>query len=127
MVPNRSRSDAEHLMTIARQPDPEVAYQKKLEKQKEYTARYLQKKVEAQVVPSPPQKIADDQPPETTPEPELILASPPKAKRRFPDADGDDELIEDLVNVFRQLSWDGRARGMRRLKKLYNDWRVGKP
>jgi hypothetical protein len=44
MVPGRSRSDAEKMMTIARQPDPELAYQQRLEKQKEYTERHYQRK-----------------------------------------------------------------------------------
>ena len=81
MVPNRSRSDAEHLMTIARQPDPEVAYQKKLEKQKEYTSRHYQKKLG--LTRPPPYKAEDNQPPETTPEPEVMLPlASPKPKKR---------------------------------------------
>jgi hypothetical protein len=65
------------------------------------------------------------QPSEPATEPEVI---PPasKLKKRYPSAEGDDDLIDDLETIFRRLTWDGRARGMRRLQKLYNDWRVGK-
>ena len=57
MCPGRSRSDAEHLMTIARQPDPDAAYDRRLGKQKEYVERHWRKKLGA-----PPLK-AEDAPP----------------------------------------------------------------
>jgi hypothetical protein len=42
MIP-RSRGDATRLMAIAREDDPEAAYQRRLDKQKEYTERHYRK------------------------------------------------------------------------------------
>jgi hypothetical protein len=122
MVPGRSRSDAGHLMTIARQPDPEVAYQKKLDKQKEYAERHYRKKLGAL-----PYKASDAPPPEQAQAEPEFFPPPPKPKARFPSAEGDDDIIEQIINLFRRLSWDGRARLLKRLRQLYNDWRMGKP
>jgi len=51
MIP-RSRRDAERLMSFARDDDPEAAYQRQLEKQKEYTERHYRKKFGALPAPS---------------------------------------------------------------------------
>lgn len=106
----RSRSDAERLMAIARDDDPEAAYQKRLEKRKEYDDRYHRKRLG---VPSR----------EMGAEPELI-PSPPKPSR-FPEAEGDDEVIEEIVALYRQLSWGGRDKAARRILALYDEWKRG--
>jgi hypothetical protein len=106
----RSRSDAERLMTIARDDDPEGAYQRRLEKQKEYTERHYRKKLSA-----PSSKMEAE--PEQVP-------SPPKPSR-FPEADGDDEIIEEIVALYRRLSWGGRDKAATRILALYNEWKRG--
>jgi hypothetical protein len=126
MLPGRSRSDARDMMNTARQPDPEVTHQKKLDKQKEYNDRYYRKKLAG-----PPYKAEEAEwSPEITDqasaEPELLTPAP-KPQRRFPSVEGDDALLDDFENIFRQLSWNGRVEGIRRINKLYNDWRAGKP
>jgi hypothetical protein len=116
MIP-RSRSDAEHLMTIARQDDPEAAYQQRLEKQKEYAERHYRKKFGA-----PPFKAEGQQALPAPSEPELIPPSP-KPKSRFPEADDDDEIIEEIVALYRRLSWGGRDKAAKRVIKLYDEWK----
>jgi hypothetical protein len=117
MIPH-SRSDAEKLMTIARQDDAESAYQKRLEKQKEYNARHYRKKFG----PPSPEPTSSSEP---TSEPAGLFAPAPRPKPRYPSAEGDDDLIEQLVSVFSRLSWDGCARGIKRLLQFYNDHRAG--
>jgi hypothetical protein len=121
MIPGRSRDDARHLMEIARQPDPEVAYQKKLEKQKEYSERHYRKKFGAPSPEAERSSKTSEQPPA---EPEFF-PPPPKPKTRYTSADSDDELLEEFENIFRRLSWDGRDRGIKRISKLYKDWKQG--
>jgi hypothetical protein len=119
----RSRSDAERLMTIARDEDPEAAYQKRLEKQKEYNDRYYRKKfADPAALLSAPEMEAE---PAVLLAPEPELLPPPRSKSRFPEADGDDEIIERMVADFRQLSWGGRDKAAKRILGLYNEWKRG--
>jgi hypothetical protein len=99
MVPGRSRRDAERMIEIAGSDDPEAAYQKKLEKQKEYTERH-RKKLGA---PSHETEAAPSCKTEAEPE----LPSSPKPKARYPSAEGDDDLINQVEVIFRRLSWMG--------------------
>ena len=121
MVPGRSRSDAGHLMTIARQPEPELAYQKKLEKQEEYRERHYQKKFGAL-----PSKESDAPPPEQTQaEPEFFPPPAPKPKKQYPSAETDDDILDEIKNLFLRLSWDGCVRGIKMIEQIYKEWRAG--
>jgi hypothetical protein len=125
MVPGRSRRDAERMIEIAGSDDPEAAYQKKLEKHKEYNDRYQRKKLGA---PFPEtEEGAEDGAPSHETEAEPEPPPTPKRKPRYTSAEGDDDLIDQVEDLFRQLSWDGRDRALKRISKLYNDWQVGKP
>jgi hypothetical protein len=128
----RSRSDAERLMTIARDDDPEGAYQRRLEKQKEYTERHYRRKLGApssKITTMAPQSYkmeaepAQPPVPETEAEPELLPPSNPKS--RFPEADGDDEIVEEIVALYGRLSWGGRYKANKRILALYNTWKRG--
>ena len=127
MVPGRSRDDARHLIGIARQPDPEAAYQKKLKKQKEYTERHYRKKLGA---PAPEaewsSKTSSQETTDQAPaEPEFFPPAP-KPKKQFPSAETDDDILEEIENLFRRLSWNGCVRGIKRIGQLYNEWQAGK-
>ena len=130
MCPGRSRSDAEHLMTIARQPDPDAAYDRRLGKQKEYVERHWRKKLGA-----PPLKAEDAPPSEAedaseitdqTPAEREFFPPPPKPKPHYTSAEGDDALLDDLESGFRQLSWNGLVRWFKREHQLYNERKRGR-
>jgi len=108
-------------MTIARQPEPELAYQKKLEKQKEYRERHYQKKFGAL-----PSKESDAPPPEhTQAEPEFFPPPAPKPKKQYPSAETDDDILDEIKNLFLRLSWDGCVRGIKMIGQIYKEWRAG--
>jgi hypothetical protein len=120
----RSRSDAERMMTIARDDDPEAAYQRRLEKRKQYDDRYHRKRL------SVPSREMEAEPaaarlsaPKMEAGPEVI--PPPPKLSRFPEANGDDELIEEIVALYRSLSWGGRDKAATRILALYNEWKRG--
>jgi hypothetical protein len=125
----RSRRDAERLMAIARDDNPEAAYQRQLEKQKEYNERYHRRRLGA------PTRESEAEP--TALSPPDIKATPPQSSKmetepepsprpsRFPEADGDDEIIEEIVALYQQLSWGGRDKAATRILTLYNEWKRG--
>jgi hypothetical protein len=123
MVPGRSRRDAERMIEIVSSDDPEAAYQKKLEKHREYNDRYQRKKLGA---PShETEGGAEDGAPSHETEAEPAPSPSPKRKPRYTSADGDDDLLDGIVNLFRQLSWDGKRRAVARISLVYKDWRAG--
>jgi hypothetical protein len=118
----RSRSDAERMMTIARDDDPEAAYRRRLEKRKEYDDRYHRKRLsvpprEMEAEPAAAQLSAPKM--EAEPKP------PPPKPSRFPEADGDDEIIEEIAALYQRLSWGGRNKAATRILALYNEWKRG--
>ena len=123
MVPGRSRSDAEHLMTIARQPDPELAYQKKLEKQKEYNDRYYRKKLS---VPPPEAERSLETTDQAPAAPEFFPPPAPKPKTHYPSAETDDDVLDEIKRLFLRLSWDGCVRGIKIVGQIYKEWQAGK-
>lgn len=122
MVPGRSRDDARHLIGVARQPDPEVAYQKKLDKQKGYNERYYRKKLGA---PSPEAEWSPETTDQPLAEPELLPPAP-TLKKHFPSAEGDDDIIEQIINLLRRLSWGGCVRAIKRIGEEYKSWQADK-
>ena len=116
MVP-RSRSDARDLMNTARQANPEIAHQKKLEKQKEYNDRYYRKKLGA--------SEAERSPEITEPAPSPEIEPEFKPKPHYPSAEGDDGIIEQIINLFCRLSWDGCVRAIKRIGEEYKSWQAG--
>jgi hypothetical protein len=123
----RSRGDAERLMTIARDDDPEAAYQRRLEKRKEYDDRYHRKAAgRASISLSPSEMEAEPaaaqlSAPKMEAEPKPL---PPKHSR-FPEAEGDGAIIEEIVALYQRLSWGGRDKAATRILALYNEWKRG--
>jgi len=124
----RSRSDAERLMTIARDDNPEAAYQRRLEQRKEYDDRYHRKRLgapsrEMEAEPETPEIRTALPQFETKAAPEM--EPPPPKPSRFPEAEGDDEIIEEIIALYRRLSWGGRDKAATRILALYNEWKRG--
>lgn len=121
MVP-RSRSDAEKMMAIARQDDPEAAYQQRLEKQKEYNERHWRKKLGApSLEPTSPPSL---EPTQTEAEPELLPPAP-KPTKHHPSAETDDAILDQIKSLFLRLSWDGCVRGIKIICQIYKEWQAG--
>jgi hypothetical protein len=116
MIP-RSRGDATRLMAIAREDDPEAAYQRQLDKQKEYTERHYRKKLgtssrEIEAEPAAQSREIRATPPQSSKIPEPL--PPPSKPSRFPEAEGDDAIIEEIAALYERLSWDGRDKAAKR-------------
>ena len=41
----------------------------------------------------------------------------------FPEAEGDDEIIEEIAALYERLSWGGRDKAAKRILQLYDEWK----
>ena len=131
MVPGRSRSDARDMMHTAGQADPDAAYDRKLEKQKEYTERHYRKKfglpfsTPTLPAPEPEAERSFKNTDQTPAEPEFFRPTR-KPTKQFPSAEDDDSIIEQIINLFRRLSWNGCVRAIKRIGEEYKSRQAGK-
>ena len=136
LLRNIARRTAERYMQIASAPDPEGKVIELRGKNRADKAASTQRQRQGQEAQGGKVPIAPEQAqmePESSPEPKPQPESEPEpapvrrvsAAPTYPSSPEDDELIEQFLDLFRRMSWDGRVRAMKGVGALYNKWRVG--
>jgi hypothetical protein len=124
-----SRSTAEQLMAVAAERSPVAALEAHNKRNAGYQ-RTFRERQQAKALPSPspppsePYYIGGCN---TEPEPDPVESSrpQPKPKPKYVDADGDDVIIDQMDELFEQLSWDGRDKVLKRFSARYREWHAG--
>jgi hypothetical protein len=121
----RSQSDAQRLIAMASAPDPETAEQEARAKNRQHqkTHRELRRRMFATIRSSDAGRAYVSANNEinglASGKAELSLVEPAKPEEQDT---SQDDLIDQIITLFKQLTWANREKATQRLTQVYRDW-----